>query len=36
MEHVQDSPDPRAADLDIVITLEIDHDLPGANVVVLP
>jgi len=33
---LQDPPDARAADMDIMVTLEIDHDLPGSKMVCLP
>jgi hypothetical protein len=36
LELIEDPPDARAAYVDIMIALEIDHDLPGAKVVGLP
>jgi hypothetical protein len=33
---VEDTPDAGAADMDIVIAFEIDHDLPGSKMIGLP
>ena len=36
LQLIEDTPDAGAADMDIVITFEIDHDLPRSKMIDLP